>query len=314
MKKILLVAFMSIFVAFISEAQITFSQFITFETPSPNLQIDTTLLDNIWQIGIPDKDIFDGAYSLPNTIITDTVNYYPINNHSVFTIVIKDSLWFQGSPSTMAFRYKYDTDPGKDGGYIDVSYNGGTSWQNIIYDTILTHCPDNPGGTTTSTNFYTAADTIIGGIPAFSGATSVWTFSEFQWKFCLHTKDFPPDSVMFRFHFVSDSIQNNKEGWMIDNIYFTSHLCLGIDENSIDNFESSLFPNPLDENSVLKFNNPKNEVYTLEIFNLLGVKVKETIINSGKATLSKNDFQNGIYFYRLTNSNQQTSKGKFVIE
>ncbi|MDA3953800.1 MAG: transposase [Bacteroidales bacterium] len=34
----------------------------------------------IWQIGTPNKTFFDSAYSSPNAIITDTVNYYPINN------------------------------------------------------------------------------------------------------------------------------------------------------------------------------------------------------------------------------------------
>ena len=46
--------------------------------------IDTTNYpDNIWQIGNTEKLWFD---SVGRGIMTDTVNYYPVNNVSVFTV------------------------------------------------------------------------------------------------------------------------------------------------------------------------------------------------------------------------------------
>ncbi|HEY0030587.1 MAG TPA: hypothetical protein VGC65_07505, partial [Bacteroidia bacterium] len=37
---------------------------------------------NVWQIGPPQKNTFTGAVSSPNVIVTDTLNYYPVNDTS----------------------------------------------------------------------------------------------------------------------------------------------------------------------------------------------------------------------------------------
>ena len=50
--------------------------------------IDTTIDNNIWQIGKPSKSLFSSALSSPNAIITDTSNTYPINNESYFYLKI----------------------------------------------------------------------------------------------------------------------------------------------------------------------------------------------------------------------------------
>ena len=39
---------------------------------------DTTHGTNVWQIGQPQKTVFNQAYSLPNALMTDTINSYPI--------------------------------------------------------------------------------------------------------------------------------------------------------------------------------------------------------------------------------------------
>jgi hypothetical protein len=44
--------------------------------------------DNIWQVGQPNKIIFNTAYSEPNAIITDTSNHYPTNDTSSLLLFI----------------------------------------------------------------------------------------------------------------------------------------------------------------------------------------------------------------------------------
>jgi hypothetical protein len=46
-----------------------YPHFITIDTGSH--------LHNSWQIGRPGKSVFDSAYTLPNAIMTDTLNTYP---------------------------------------------------------------------------------------------------------------------------------------------------------------------------------------------------------------------------------------------
>src|SRR5690606_28661361 len=53
------------------------------------LQIDT---GSIWQIGPPQKSVFDSAATNPNVIVTDTINTYPINDTSSFTVGLNTSL------------------------------------------------------------------------------------------------------------------------------------------------------------------------------------------------------------------------------
>jgi len=294
-------------------------QVIDFETIAPNLTIDTSLIGNIWQIGIPNKTFFNQAYSIPNVIVTDTVNYYPINNHSDFTIVINNPFWFGnggGSPSTMSFWSKYDTDLGKDGGYIDVSYNGGSTWANVIQDSIMfdtTFTFENNPFLPGTINFYSDTNTILNGTPAFSGNSGGWVYSEIYWVFCMAIKKSLPDSVMFRFHFVSDSIQNNKEGWMIDNISFTSGACIGgVNENNLPS-SFSICPNPFYSETTIQTNKIIKDA-TLTVYNSIGQQVKQIRNISGQTfTLHRDNLQSGLYFLQLTQENKIIATEKLVI-
>ena len=67
--------------------------FQTFESPNDTFNdkfiIDTVNYpNNVWQIGKPQKTVFDSAYSYPNAIVTDTLNPYPVNDTSVFMIKV----------------------------------------------------------------------------------------------------------------------------------------------------------------------------------------------------------------------------------
>lgn len=90
MKKIYLIALLS-FNALWMFAQVdkdTTWEFFRFDSSNIYLQIDTTSSNNIWQVGQPSKTFFDSAYSPVNAIVTDTINSYPVNNHSAFDIYI----------------------------------------------------------------------------------------------------------------------------------------------------------------------------------------------------------------------------------
>lgn len=58
-----------------------------FEEICPIVKIDTTMPNNLWQIGKPQKPFFSSSHSPSNAIVTDTINSYPINNDSYFDIV-----------------------------------------------------------------------------------------------------------------------------------------------------------------------------------------------------------------------------------
>ena len=276
-----------------------------FEIGTQLIQIDTSQPNNIWQIGVPQKIFFDSAFSKSKAILTDTINSYPINNISSFQLVIKEPVpntWGNNMTPFVFFWHKYETDSLLDGGYIDLSYDGGANWINVA------DAPEIDG--TFSHN-----DTISGGIKAFTGNSKFssgyphnWSGGFLHWyTWCsLSPSQITFDSVIVRFTFKSDNIQTNKEGWMIDDISYGTMVCqLGINEGSYLENSISIFPNP--SSSTLFIESQKLNIGTLQIIDAMGKGIKNVKINNQKTRIDINNFPRGIYFVRI-----ETTEGVFT--
>lgn len=175
-----------------------------FEGNDNNLviSIDSTA-DNIWQVGRPQKVLFDSAATVPNAIVTDTINTYPINNTSIFSIEITP--YGLGSSYIQALQWmqKLDMEQGIDGGLVEFSVNGG-AWENMLTSPFVY----NQYGYD-STNI----DTLINGQLGFTGTDSTWR----NIWLCFDGSFFNQDTIDVRFTFVSDSNNTNQEGWIMDN-------------------------------------------------------------------------------------------------
>jgi hypothetical protein len=268
-------------------------------------EIDTSNVNNIWQIGEPHKQYFDSAFSVPNAIVTDLNYSYPSNNHSTFQFLFKKPVpFFNWINMNLQFVHKFDTDSLYDGGYVEISYDGGQTWTNIIND----HCPD----TIEAAPFYSIDDTIIGGIPAFTGRSYGWQVASLD-CFWNYENSFIVDSCIIRFNFVSDSIDNSKEGWIIDGIGFQVHYFLDeiTEHNNIK--EISLFPDPVDETSIIKIINWNQEKYILNIYNTLGILLFHEVISNDYVNIGEYRFGKGLYYYELINDKRKYS-GRFVVQ
>ncbi|MEA1898016.1 MAG: T9SS type A sorting domain-containing protein, partial [Bacteroidota bacterium] len=272
--------------------------------------IDESNPDNIWQIGESHKTILGPAGTPPNAIMTDTINPYPINNHSTFQYLITKPENMQDnciSLIRLIFYYKIDTDTLKDGGYIDISFDMGTTWVNIIDDTISTRV-------SVLGQFYGSSDTLIGNRKGFSGnRTNEWISSGVEWQDENNEHARTNDSILVRFNFVSDEIDTGKEGWIIDYIYLeVVDLCdVGIDDLFINN-EILLYPNPVDGISVLVLPDDTN-IYHVQIFDIRGQEILNCISNES-FEIYRSDFNPGIYIYKISSSQAQTYTGKFIIK
>lgn len=89
--------------------------------------IDTNQMNNVWQIGIPSKNIFNLAYSPPFSFVTDSLNPYPINNTSSFSFTLRSDDW-----TFINFWHRINSDQFNDGGAVEYSTDGGINWNNII--------------------------------------------------------------------------------------------------------------------------------------------------------------------------------------
>lgn len=176
-----------------------------FYSQNTHMLILDTSRNNIWQIGKPHKPFFYQALSLPYAIVTDTVSPYKVSNHSYFDLKIPGRYM----DIIIGFKHKYQTDSGIDGGYIQISEDKGKNWVNIRNYNCLQF---------NSENLYTTKDSLQGGEPGFSGQSNEWINTRFQIIWMMPVKTDWIDTVMFRFSFISDSIQTNKDGWLIDDI------------------------------------------------------------------------------------------------
>jgi hypothetical protein len=164
--------------------------------------------NNIWQVGPPQKNVFNSAYSNPNVMVTDTQITYPPNNVSKFRFKTYNTFGGWG-PGIMAMQWaqKLDMDQGTEGGIIEYSVDAGTTWTNVFNNPYVY-------------NFYgydpANADTLPSGEFAFSGTDSTWRdiWLCFDWNYFMNY-----DTVWFQFTFKSDSVETGKDGWMIDNMW-----------------------------------------------------------------------------------------------
>lgn len=265
-----------------------------FDTIEP-VYIDTTLVGNIWQIGKPQKTIFSSAFNGQNAILTDTINYYPNNNISEFIIKTPTYIATWGGVR-FQFYHKFDSDTLIDGGTIDVSYDG-IIWENILTSQALNF----------SWNSFSLTDTISSlNEQGFSGRSSNWQTVYYYWNYPI------TDTIRIKFKFASDGINNNREGWMIDSLFFFYDLGIGISENKSLGENVFLFPNPSNGDFTIK---SSEEILSVEIYNAMGELVKEMKNNSGNSINIRGDaFVNGLYVVRIFGKDNTVSTQRLIIE
>jgi hypothetical protein len=289
---------------------------ISFDEPTQYITI-LPLQNNIWEIGGPHKTFFNAPYTPPNVIVTDTINDYPVNNLSTFELITGVFNHPNGWNLFIDFRHKYDCDSLKDGGYITVSWDGGLTWMNIIDDTNAPYMvtPHRPYFLFGNENLYDISSGLANGEHGFTGNSGTWIHS------CLAYYDLPLDSkkmisdtTRFRFTFYSDNIQNNREGWMIDQIrLFSIDVGGGIKEYTEGKTHSYFYPNPVKTTATFVMNRTYNDVH-YELIDSKGIIISTS--NRGTCdefTFDRGTIPPGIYFMKLFLDNQLIDIHRMVI-
>lgn len=314
MKQTLLLFFMLIL------SRISFSQIempiiwdtIIFDTSSSFISLDTTNT-NIWQIGKPQKVIFDSAYSSGICLVTDTLNYYPLNDLSFFELYIGE-FNHKGYPWNMfiEFKQKFDTDTLKDGCYITVSYDMGKTWINVFKDENWLR-PFN-----FNENFLRITDTLANGEIGFSGKSNGWltsTLASYAIPCSLKsTQDNFNDTLIMRFNFYSDSENHNKEGFLIDDIRFYS-LDLGGAVKQVEDLSLiKIYPNPTSNNIKIAFYNQYSNI-KVDILSLNGnLLYTENFSCETEVELTNLNLENGIYLINCTCDSNQISNQLLILK
>lgn len=262
---------------------------------------------NLWQVGRPQKIIFDSAYASSQAIVTDTINNYPVNNFSYFDLKFGyfNYVNYYGYSMHLYFQHKYDTDTLLDGGYITVSYDSGQTWVNLLdeHNVNFWWCMT-PSTSFRTTNLYGASDTLHNGEKGFSGSSNGWVETHIGWEICPVKSGFNmPDTMLLRFNFVSDSVDTGKEGWMIDQIQLIG-IDLGDNVGQLAAPQFSLYPNPVEQAANVELDAFYPEVQA-EIYTAQGQLLRrQSYQNTQQLSLFTSDLPQGAYILKIAADTQ----------
>jgi hypothetical protein len=216
----------------------------------------------------------------------------------------------------MEFWHKYDMDTLTEIGIIEASYDGGNSWV-LVNDTSVVSTMESffwwDSDFHASNGNYTNHPLIT------TGKSDGWILSRFNWQWWIPVKAdtiiYPVDSLMIKFTFISDAIETNKEGWIIDDILTASaewQLCSYIKETINNNFR--IFPNPFSQQmTVESVEDLKGS--DIIIYNSSGIIVKE-IHNASRhsITVQRDNLSSGVYYLVITKNGKMVGTNKLLIE
>jgi len=104
----------------------------------------------------------------------------------------------------------------------------------------------------------------------------------------------------------------------VDSLVYEDFVYTGI-STQVDNIESiqnsilNIQPNPFRNNTIISFDNPDNDIYTLRVIDLNGKLIRKMDnIRSNSIELSRSNLPSGIYFVEL--SGKITARAKLLIE
>jgi len=253
-----------------------------------NFQFEQDSLGNIWHVGVPQKFFFNEAKSLPNALVTDTVNTYPTNTTSSFIIEF-DSWTTIGFPYLqLEWMQKTDMEDGVDGGIVEASYDNGITWLNVLNDSIYRP---------TVVGSY-KWDTLYNGQAGFTGKSD-WNWTAICWGSYTGVQPNIYRNMLIRFTFISDSVDTNQEGWMIDNFAMEGGV-IGSTANLSNIKKIPVHPIPAQQRIFIDVSDIRTAAATtIDIYNSTGVKMFSknfnTMANINEVALDVAQFPTGIY-------------------
>lgn len=185
-----------------------------------NIEFDNNPSNN-WEIGHPQKNTFNSTSSPTKAIVTKLTESYTSNDTSRFSI----KLWVDYAPNTifwsnasLSFDYLVDTDTLTDFGMIEFSPDNGVTWIDLLNDP----------------NYEEYIDWY--NLPILTGSSNgeLKVAGLYFEEIAAHLNVEANDWIGFRFSFISDDVQTNRDGLLFDNIRIVITPPLGIEESSLN--------------------------------------------------------------------------------
>jgi hypothetical protein len=280
---------------------------IVFDMSNPADQeyfvIDTSQVNNIWQYAKVNKPGFAQLNSIALT--TDSVANYPINDTSsfIFKIIFStmNTTLHDFISLGITLHHKYQTDSLHDGLRIEYYSFFNHEWVNGTWG--LQNLVVNRDSSYNWGNYY-IADPLSGNQVAFHYSRLAYAIPGVKGSV---------DSVLLRFTFVSDSIQNNMAGWLIDSIMIEANcFCTGgFNECKLaqNDYLAYYDGNSIIINSLLA----ENRKSDFTLFDMMGRELLIDEIHFGINTINVDNLPTGYYIVKVKNQAGVFTK-KILIE
>lgn len=272
------------------------------------LYFDSTQSSGIWQIGKPQKTLFNSAYNSDFALLTDTLlNYIPSSSD---TFYLGFSIY--GNGTSIEFKHRYDLDSLHAFGNIELSADSGQTWR-LLHDSInpfyLWSQQNNNIGSygTEVNNLYTKHD-LLGNKNGFTGKSAGWINTMIMFP-CYAIKK--PWELYLRFNFSADSLALAGEGWMIDDIIINSFggECSDLKENATIPI-INVYPNP-NRGEELRLSKAWEENVKFKLYNLRGQLAQEGSIAAFQHSIPLKKMQSGFYSLQFFKEEQLIGITKF---
>jgi len=250
----------------------------------PNLPFELYEPDNsqLWQIGYSNKTILNDTHL---SIMTDTLNNYPINSNASFQLKLPAGI----SQMLLSAQYKTNSDTLTDFCKIEISLDDGNNW--FSPDSLNPDAANNPyktifSGNSQGTLLYYCNYPQPGIVPGLC------------------------DTIRFKFTFVSDSIETNKEGIQFWNLSMYNWWD-GVEENP-NNKLLTIYPNPVADKLSVYFYHPKTTPAFYQISDISGKIIREEKITADLFSISTDNITPGTYILTIFDTNNQKHSKRFV--
>lgn len=248
--------------------------------------------NNIWQIAVPNKPLFDAAHSPTHVMITDANEPYPVNDTSSFILKFErdeDDYNLGGANVllSLSFWYKINSDTLTDYGKIEVSADDGLSWIDIMTEDEIY-------------GFYWMEEK-----PVLSGNSRGWQYFSVDISELTYSVGFC-DTLLYRFSFISDDVQTNKEGWIIDDF--------GLDDmyEGIEDFGNpdliTIYPNPAANEVMVSANNIL--LQSCEVLDFAGKSIFKQSMDMGRLQF---DLPDGMYVLKFFDNRKVYIKKLLIV-
>ena len=195
-----------------------------------------------------------------------------------------------------------DMGPG-DRGTMEISFDQGTSWLDLVNDPEIANIIQLWGGS----------------LPPLSGSSGGWQYfnmflsplheyAQSQLGITIQMED----TILYRFSFFSDSLDEPHDGLMYDDLFFQD-WAESIPEYQASTFHSRVTPDPVSDQLCLIYETAGVEAPQLIVYDARGTRCLErTRIADHRATVDVSGFAPGLYSYELRSLNGKRSFGRFV--